>query len=242
MSIANAGIPSTFPVMSYPHATSILLALLLATRFGLAAPNDQSKPPPPPEPPRGEMKPPYGQHRGGPSGMRDGGFDKLPEPERQRVREAMDKAWKQPEMQAAKDKFMKASEEFRNSLRTTLQGIDPEVVKILDKVKPPMPWEMRGPPAAPRPEDPDFVRHAVARMGFEFFGFGKPEQRAAMRKLHERVMQLEPVKQAITSLEAAPVGERLNGYKALREAYKKEVEREIGEYRRKREAGGGKKE
>jgi hypothetical protein len=79
-------------------------------------------------------------------------------------------------------------------------------------------------------------------MGFEFFGFGKPEQRDAMRKLHERVMQLEPVKQAISSLEAAPVGGRLNGYKALREAYKKEVEREIGEYRRKREAGGGKKE
>lgn len=174
--------------------------------------------------------------------MRDGGFDKLPEADKQRVREAMDKAWRRPEMQAAKDKFMKASEEFRNSLRETLQGIDPDVVKILDKVKPPMPWEMRGPPPPPKPDDPDFVRRSIARLGFEFIAFGKPEQRDALRKLHERVLLLEPVKASMAKLEAAPVDGRMEALKLLREVYRKEVEREIADYRSKREAGVGTKE
>jgi hypothetical protein len=217
------------------HATPLLLALLVLTCPSWAAAEDRPSPPlaPPPDGPRGDGRPSYvGPHRGV---LRDGGFDHLPEADKQRVREAMDKAWKKPEMQAAKDKFMKASEEFRNSLRETLQGIDPEVVKILDKVKPPMPWEMRGPPPPPKPEDPDFARRSVARLGFEFMAFGKPEQRDALRKLHERVLLLEPVKAAMAKLEAAPVGERMEALKTLREVYKKEVEREISEFRQKRQ-------
>lgn len=214
----------------------------------MAAEGDAPPPKPPgPPPPRGD----HGEHRPGsdakdkgkgPFGMFHGGpggdFDKLSEAERTRVREAMNQAWSKPEMEAARDKFMKASQEFREVLRQTLQGIDPEVVKILEKVKPPMPWEMRSSPPALRPEDPEFVQHAVARLGFEMQAFGKPDQREALRHLHDRVVELPVIKALVDKLQAAPIGERMAMFKTLRDAYKQEVEREISDFRKKREKEG----
>jgi hypothetical protein len=63
----------------------------------------------------------------------------------------------------------------------------------------------------------------------------KVQRSARAVELHERVLLLEPVKAAMAKLEAAPVGERMEALKTLREVYKKEVEREISEFRQKRQ-------
>jgi hypothetical protein len=165
------------------------------------------------------------------------GFEKLSEEERKRVRDAMDQAWQKPEMQAAKEKFMKASEEFRAALRVTLQGIDPEVVKLVEKVKPAVPWEMRSGPPALRPEDPEFAKQAVARLGFELAAFGGPEKRDAMRRLHEHLVELPVVKEIILKLQAAPVGQRMEIFRALRETYRKEYDHQIDEYKKRHAPG-----
>lgn len=83
----------------------------------------------------------------------------------------------------------------------------------------------------PRPEDPNFARQATMRLGFEMMSIGKPEQREALRHLHERLMQLPTVKEAVAKLEAAPVGERIEAFKAVRDVYQKEREREIADFR-----------
>ena len=230
--------PLTFAMSK---ALALLLVMSAFSPLIAQGPPDAPKPPPPREKPEGDRKSYFGPtHRGpgGPGGMN--GFDKLSEAERKRVREAMDIAWKKPEMQAAKDKFTKASEEFRAALRDTLQGIDPEVVKILEKVKPPMPWEYRGGPPPLRPEDPEFANQAVARMGMEMATFGGPEKRDAMQRLHERLINLPSVKEAVAKLQAAPVGERMETFKAVREIYRKEFELQVADYRRKHAPDGPK--
>ncbi len=223
-------------------ALALLLAFFAFSPANAEGHPDAPQPPPPPrEKPDGDHKPHFGpSHRGpgGPGGMSGiNGFDKLSEADRKKVREAMDIAWKKPEMQAAKEKFAKASEEFRAALRDTLQGIDPEVVKILEKVKPPMPWEFRTGPPPLRPEDPEFAKLAVARMGMEMSTFGGPDKRDAMQRLHERLIDLPSVKEAIAKLQAAPVGEKMEAFKAVREVYRKEFELQVAEYRKKHAPG-----
>ena len=170
-------------------------------------------------------------------------MDQLSEDERHRLRTAVEKVWENPEVAAARERVMKANEEFRGTLRDALQKDDPEVVKILEKVKAPLPWEQhRGPPQMPGPEDPNFPRMAANRLGFEMMTFLKPEQRAAFRKLHERVIDLPSVKEAIHKVQSAPADGRPEAFKNLHEVYRRECEREIAEFRQRRKGEGGKGE
>ncbi len=219
----------------------LVCAACLAAGVVLAANDDAPPVPPGPQKPRGEFHPGGdGKQRGMfPFGMFHGAYeayDTLSEDDKRRVRDALNKAWSTPEMEAARDKLMKANTEFRESLRRSLEGIDPEVAKIVDKVKPAMPGEFRGPPPL-RPEDPEFVKHALARLGMEMQPMmARPDQREALRKLHERVLELPVIKDLVSRLQSAPVGERMALFKTLREAYQKEVQREIADFRKKREA------
>jgi uncharacterized protein GlcG (DUF336 family) len=61
------------------------------------------------------------------------GFERLPEAEKARVRAAMDKAWTSPELREARDRYMKANEEFRAAMRKALEQVDPGVVAILER-------------------------------------------------------------------------------------------------------------
>ena len=205
--------------------------------LGVAALSAQE--PPPPKPPGDEHgKPPRGP--GGPrfgmgGGMRESGWDQLNEDEKKKLREAIDKVWDTAEVAASRDKIMKATEEMRTTLRTALEKSDPDAAKIMAKVKTPFPWPShRGPPPMPNPEDPNFPRMATMRLGFEMLSIAKPEQREAMRHLHERLVELPSVKDAAAKLEAAPISGRMEAFKMLRETYQKEREREIAEYRARR--------
>ena len=241
--VANLRIPATFAPM-WLRGLVLVPALALSFGAGAALLADDS---PPPRKPGDQGRPPQhegpgGQGRGfgfgGP--LKGQGMDGLSEDEKQRLRGAIEKVWGNPEMIAAREKIMKANEELRATLREALKKTDPDVVSILEKVKSPMPWEQhRMPPPMPRTDDPEFPRLAAARLGFEMMAFARPEQREAFRHLHERVVELPEVKQAIAKIKEAPPEGRIEAFKSLRDVYKRECEKAIAEFRRKRAGEGG---
>ncbi len=247
-SIANPRIPATFVPMWLRGLVLVpVLALFAGAGVVLSEeappppkPQEQGKPLFPRNGPGGPGGPPGGQGRGfgfGGGMRKDEGMDRLSEDEKKRLRSAVEKVWNNTEVAAARERIMKANEELRTTLREALQKSDPEVVPILEKVKSPMPWEQhRNPPPLPRPEDPNFPRQATARLGFELMAFAKPEQREALRHLHEQVVELPEVKQAITKIQEAPAEGRMEAFKNLRDVYKQACEKAIADYRRKRAA------
>jgi hypothetical protein len=132
------------------------------------------------------------------------GFEKLPEDEKKRVRAAMEKAWSMPALQQAKDRYMKANEAFRTAMRQALQEVDPDVVKILEKIKPQQPPGPRQLPKLPAPTEEGFAKAAVDRLGMELMAFARPEVREKARGIHEKIMQTPAVVEAANKLFAAP--------------------------------------
>ncbi len=252
--VANPRNPAIFaPMWLRGFVLVPVLALVAGAGVALSADNPPSPPPPPKaedsdRPPRGHGggpdRPPGEGNHGGPGapgrgyggGMMKGeGMDRLSEDEKKRLRSAVEKVWGNPEVAAARERIMKANEELRTTLREALQKSDPEVVPILEKVKSPVPWEQhRSQPPLPRPDDPNFPRLATTRLGMEMMAFAKPEQREALRHLHERVVELPEVKQAIAKVQDAPPEGRMEAFKNLRDVYKHECERAIANFRKQR--------
>jgi hypothetical protein len=233
-----------------------LLALVSVLAVTAAAQQPEGdKPPPKPDGP-----PPHregGDRRGPPGGagmmpgmgkppMRYDGFEKLSEEERAKVRAAFEKAWQRPEVIESRDKAMQANEDMREKLRVAVQEIDPEVAKILEKVKPPFPMDQRGLPEMPKPDSPEFARMAAIRLGAEMLSMSRPERREETRRFHDRIIQLPRVKEALAKLEQMPAAERLEGLKKLREVYREVTGEEFRKLREKftepregKDGGGG---
>jgi hypothetical protein len=147
-------------------------------------------------------------------------FKQLTEPERQRVREAFDKVWNRPEVAAAREQLNKANDEYRQTMQRALKEVDPEVVKILDRVKPfPSFANVR----MPEPNDPEFATKAVNRLAEELKGsvHQGPEHRDGMvMPIHQRIVQTPAVKDAITLVQQAHTpGERVDAWRRLHDAY-----------------------
>lgn len=160
-------------------------------------------------------------HGGGFSrGDRDRGdmFKGLPEEERQRVREAFEKAWQDPDVIAARDRMSKASEDMRYALHNALKKADPEVVKILEKIRPP--GGFPGMARMPDPADPEFVPQATQRLSGELQAAARLDRRDVDTKpMHERIMQVPAVKEAIQRAKDATVEQRPEAWRRLRDAY-----------------------
>lgn len=174
-----------------------------------------------------------GEHRfsrpgGGMSPFQGEGFERLPEVEKKKVRSAMEKAWSSPELQMAKEKFMRANDEFRSAVRVALEKVDPEVVAILEKIKPEAgPHDPRGWPKLPPPEDDAFVGAAIRRLEMEVFTFVRPENREKLRVIHGRVMEMPQVVEAIQKLNQAAPSERAERLRSLREVYRTAIVKEL---------------
>ena len=199
------------------------------------ATDGQNPPSPPMRRPGGPGKPGPGKP-GDPRFQRPGsnmlpmqseGFERLPEEEKKRVRAAMEKAWSLPALQQAKDRYIKANEEFRTVMRQTLQEVDPEVVKILEKIKPQPQFDPRAMPKLPPPADSGFAKAAVERLGAELIAFAKPELREKLRGAHSRVMQAPAVVEAADKLFAAAPDKRVEALGKLREAYRLALSKEV---------------
>ncbi len=184
-----------------------------------------------------------GDRRGGPPGMMGGsmggrpprydGFEKLSEDEKTKVRAAFEKAWQRPEVIEARDRAMRANEEMRNKLHAALKEIDPQVVGILEKAKPPFPMDQRGLPEMPKPESPEFARMAVARIGAEMLSVARPDRKDDTRRFHDRVMQMPRIRDELAKLEQLPPGEKMEGFKRFRDVYRQVAGEEFNKLREK---------
>lgn len=176
---------------------------------------------------------------GGSGGMRPpAGFEKLSEEERKLMREAFEKAWKDPKVIEARDQALRANENVRRVLHDAISKEDPKVAALLEKMKPPFETDDRGFPILPRPDSPDFVKVANARLGAEMMSMAKPGKQEDTRRFHERIMQLPRMKEAMAALETTPPADRLEALRKIRDLYRQLVGEEFARLRKLREEGG----
>lgn len=159
--------------------------------------------------------------RDGRSGFGRGGdrdrmdaFRTMTEEERQRVRDAFEKAWQNPAVTAARERYQKANDEYRETLQKALKEADPAVVELLEKHKP------KGGPFGmmpmPDPNDPEFVKKAVNRIGMELHALSRAENRRFPTKEIAEKVQADPaVRARIEALEKAPAAARLEAWGKL---------------------------
>jgi len=270
------------------------LGLLLGSVLTWAAPSDSPPPPPPPgSDPGNPNRPPDRDrdHRRGfpPSGDRPGFFPKegdhgdnfkhLSEEDRQKVRSAFEKAWKNPAVIQARNDLMKANDQYREALRQAIRDADPEVTKILERAKAEGP---QGGHRMPDPADPEFVHKALQRLPFElqamFQGPGpgdrgpgdrgpgdrgpgergdrgpgdrgpgdrgdrgpggrgsgdrmeRHEPSPQVMRLHEKLMQLPEIVEAVKSLEQSNPDHKMEAWEHLRDVYQTAAKAEITKLR-----------
>lgn len=209
----------------------------------LALTASAAEPPPPPAPPKGEVgadKPPRPDWRGGFGGFgrppRHEGFDKLPEEERQKVRDALDHVWNRPEVIAARDEAMRANDTMRRVIREALEKTDPEAAAILARLEPREGFDPSKLPPLPPPEAAEFPAAVVARMASEMQAFSRPERREETRQIHERVMAQPALREAFEQLKARSGEARIEALHALRKAYREAVGKEFQAARERRTA------
>lgn len=164
---------------------------------------------------------------GGRPPMRHDAFDKLPEADKKRVREALDKVWSRPEVIEAKDKAMRANEEMRDTIRTALAKIDPEAAAILAKTEPKDQFDPRNLPRLPAPDSPEFPKIMVKRMGMELLTFSRPERREGTQQLHDRVIAQPALQEALAKVESTQGEERILAVQKLRDLYREAVIKEF---------------
>ncbi|CAN5871025.1 hypothetical protein BH11VER1_BH11VER1_35950 [soil metagenome] len=237
-------------VLTVKKSSSMTLGflLLLTGMFPMQA---QDIPPPPPEradrpdKPLGD-RPPGDRPRwsegsrpgmpgmppGGSSGMRHGdkdrmdAFQQLTEEERQKVRAAFEKVWNNPEITAARERLTKANDEYRAIFHKALQDADPEVAKILSKIKPPEGGPMMGKPDL---NEPDFPQKAPQRLAFELQMMARAKnQNIPVMQLHEKFLKLPAVQDALQKLREADVNGREEAWRKVRDAYQSAVRLEMG--------------
>lgn len=246
-------IPMKFPIMIRLLVSSSLAVLVLSA----SATEPPAPPPPPPLPPPmmgepGKDRPPHrgeggskerGEWRGGFPGfgrppMRHDGFDKLPEADRQKVRDALDKVWNLPEVIAARDEAMLANEKMRDAIRENLKKHHPEAAEIVARTEPREPFDPRHLPPLPPSDAEDFPSALVERMGSELVAFARPERREETRIMHLRIMEKTELREALALLKKTRGEERIQAMHALRKAYREAVGAEFHAARERRAAAG----
>jgi hypothetical protein len=227
----------------------LVFFFVLATAAVAQSTGDKPAPPssPPPKPSGDGPSRHEGEHHG-PPGMMHGmgkpsrgfdGFEKLSDAEKQKVRAAFEKAWQRPEVIESRDKALRANEEMRSTLHKALKEIDPEVVAILEKIKPQFKMDQRGLPEMPKPDSPEFAHMAAIRLGAEMLSISRPERRDETRHFHERLMQLPRVKEALAKLDQLPPDQRIEAFKHLRDIYREAAAQEFMKFRERGESKDG---
>jgi hypothetical protein len=169
-----------------------------------------------------------GKSMGGRPPMWGDGFEKLSDDEKRRVREALGKAWGRPEVSAARDRLMVANEEMRRAIHEAVKEIDPEIAKVLAKMRGPEGFGGRGePPKLPDVASADFPQEVVKRLEAELMMFTPPERRDEVRKVHARLLETPAIRDAVARLNAAAIDDRIRAMEDLRKVYREGVSQEI---------------
>lgn len=231
------------------------LILLLALSMAVAGFADEKPSTPPPDAKgdrgpgsgKGMQRPPNreggrpewsGKGPGGRPPMPMGGqeFEKLPEEERKRVREALAKAWGHEDVHAARDQVIRANEELRETIRKVLIEIDPHVVEVLEKIRPSDDHKGPGFGQPLDPKSPNFTRQVADRLGRELQAFSRPDRHEETRQFHEKIMTLPPMVDAFERLKKLPPEKREEAVSRIREVYRQVASGEMKKMREKSEA------
>jgi hypothetical protein len=130
---------------------------------------------------------------------------------------------------------MRANEDFRDAIRDALKAIDPEVVTIMDRVRPPQEhFDARKLPKLPAADSKEFPMAALERMGFEMRGYARSDHREETQKMHERVIASPQVQSALGKAQEAQGEERNAAMHELRQLYRQEMNREFDAARQRR--------
>lgn len=151
----------------------------------------------------------------------------MPEDQKQKVRAAFEKVWKKQEVVDARERLMKANEDYRKSIHDALVEADPEVAKILDNRKPSMGQGMQG--KMPDINDPEFASKALHRLRME--SQTGEHRESPMSKIHEKVMHSPVVAEAVKNLQQAEPAKRMEAWTQLRETYQAAIKVEFGKMR-----------
>lgn len=168
-------------------------------------PEDRGRGPRPPGERDRRFEGENGPMRGGRGGDM---FRRLTEEERKRVREAFEKVWIRPEVEAAKGRLREANDEYRKAIDAALLAVDPEVVKILNRVRPVA-------PPLPERNDPEFAR----KMWFRLRTEGPFRGETGGEELNEKVLNHPVVSESLTKLYEASPEQRRRAWEEFRESY-----------------------
>jgi hypothetical protein len=237
--------------------TAIFVLTVLSLAIGLGYGQTPTRPGPPPQRGEGGFRPGERsrEHEGeksdrggdrrsgfwpgfGRPPMKSEAYDKLPEEEKKRIREAMDRAWGRPEVINARERTMKAHADLRDAIRVSLEKHDPEVAAILQKVDPPDSYDPRELPPMPEVDSEEFPKAIVLRLGMEMMMFSKPERKEATRAFHGRIMETEIVKTALKAIHETRGEERIQAAQKLRQVYRETAMQEFQKLRSTAPEGG----
>lgn len=222
------------------HRAAHLLTALLTLTCGLASgqtPDPRRPGPPPgeggPRRPPGERGDRGGDWRGGFSPgfgrppMKSEAYDKLPEEDKKRIREAMDRVWGRPEVIEARERTLKAHADLRDTIRVSLEKTDPEVAVLLKKIEPEQGFDPRQLPPMPSVDSAEFAPAVTLRLEMDLMMFAKPDRKDATKLFHQRLMEKAEVQAALKQVQDTLGEQRIQAAHKLRQTYREAAYREI---------------
>lgn len=169
--------------------------------------------------------------------MKSEEYDRLPEEDKKRIREAMDRVWGRPEVIEARERTMKAHADLRDTIRASLEKSDPEVAALLKKIEPEDGYDPRQLPPMPPVDSEEFPKAVAMRLGLEIMMFSRPERKEATRQFHEKIMASPAMQSALQALQASKGEARIQAAQDLRRTYRESAMQEFQKLRSAKGAG-----
>lgn len=163
--------------------------------------------------------------------MKSEAYDKLPEEEKKRIREAMDRVWGRPEVIEARERTLKAHADLREMIRHSLEKHDPEIAALLKKIEPQEGYDPRELPPMPPVDSEEFPKAITLRLGMEMLMFSKPDRKESTRVFHERLMATEPMQKALQVVQNSRGEVRIQAAQKLRQVYRETAMQEFQKLR-----------
>lgn len=152
--------------------------------------------------------------------MKSEAYDRLPESDKKRIRDAMDRVWGRPEVIEARERTLKAHADLRDTIRVSLEKTDPEVAALLKKIEPEQGFDPRQLPPMPAVDSAEFAPAVTLRLEMDLLMFAKPDRKDATKLFHQRLMAKPEVQAALQHVQDTHGEERVQAAQKLRQTYR----------------------
>jgi hypothetical protein len=159
--------------------------------------------------------------------MKSEAYDKLPESDKKRIREAMDRVWGRPEVIEARERTLKAHADLRDTIRVSLEKTDPEVAGLLKKIEPDQGFDPRQLPPMPAVDSAEFAPAVTLRLEMDLMMFAKPDRKEATKLFHQRLMEKAEVQAAVKKVQETRGEMRIQAAHQLRQIYREAAHHEF---------------